>query len=64
MLGEKFKWRPHENESTNARHRGGATHPLELFVMDNYQAGEIRSTKNLSGGESGIIGAGCQGRGT
>ncbi len=29
--------------------------PLELKVMDNYQAGEIRSTKNLSGGESFIV---------
>lgn len=29
--------------------------PLELNVMDNYQAGEIRSTKNLSGGESFIV---------
>ena len=29
--------------------------PLELNVIDNYQAGEIRSTKNLSGGESFII---------
>lgn len=28
--------------------------PLELNVIDNYQAGEIRSTKNLSGGESFI----------
>ncbi|MBT8340276.1 MAG: AAA family ATPase [Desulfatitalea sp.] len=28
--------------------------PLELDVVDNYQAGEIRSTKNLSGGESFI----------
>ncbi len=26
--------------------------PLELNVIDNYQAGEIRSTRNLSGGES------------
>ena len=26
--------------------------PLELNVVDNYQAGEIRTTKNLSGGES------------
>ena len=25
--------------------------PLSLNIMDNYQAGEIRSTKNLSGGE-------------
>ncbi|WP_269845033.1 SbcC/MukB-like Walker B domain-containing protein, partial [Wohlfahrtiimonas populi] len=29
--------------------------PLKLNVMDNYQAGEERSTKNLSGGESFII---------
>ncbi|MDR1890457.1 MAG: AAA family ATPase [Zoogloeaceae bacterium] len=29
--------------------------PLELGVIDNYQAGEIRSTRNLSGGESFII---------
>lgn len=28
---------------------------LELSVMDNYQAGEIRSSKNLSGGESFIV---------
>jgi len=30
-------------------------HPLELNVIDNYQAGVIRSTKNLSGGESFIV---------
>lgn len=29
--------------------------PLELNVVDNDQAGEIRSTKNLSGGESFIV---------
>lgn len=29
--------------------------PLELQVIDNYQAGEMRSTKNLSGGESFIV---------
>lgn len=29
--------------------------PLELNVVDDYQAGEIRSTKNLSGGESFIV---------
>lgn len=28
---------------------------LELSVIDNYQAGEIRSAKNLSGGESFIV---------
>ncbi len=29
--------------------------PLELNVIDNYQAGENRSTRNLSGGESFIV---------
>ncbi len=29
--------------------------PLELNVIDTYQAGEVRSTKNLSGGESFIV---------
>ena len=29
--------------------------PLELNVIDAYQAGELRSTKNLSGGEAFII---------
>ncbi|NCB39314.1 MAG: chromosome segregation protein SMC [Erysipelotrichia bacterium] len=28
---------------------------LELRIIDNYQAGEVRSTKNLSGGESFIV---------
>lgn len=28
---------------------------LDLNVVDNYQAGEVRSTKNLSGGESFIV---------
>lgn len=32
-----------------------AENPLELTVIDNYQGGEIRSTKNLSGGEGFII---------
>jgi exonuclease SbcC len=31
------------------------TTPLDLNVVDNYQAGETRSTKNLSGGESFIV---------
>ncbi len=31
------------------------TRPLDLNVIDNYQAGEIRSTKNLSGGESFLV---------
>ena len=29
--------------------------PLELNVVDTYQAGEIRSTRNLSGGESFLV---------
>ncbi|SLM31861.1 SMC domain protein [Desulfamplus magnetovallimortis] len=29
--------------------------PLELNVIDNYQAGEVRSSRNLSGGESFIV---------
>ena len=29
--------------------------PMELNIVDQYQAGEIRSTKNLSGGESFIV---------
>ncbi len=29
--------------------------PLELNVVDNFQAGEIRSARNLSGGESFIV---------
>ena len=29
--------------------------PLELNVADHYQAGQVRSTKNLSGGESFIV---------
>ncbi len=32
-----------------------AARPLELNVIDNYQAGTIRTTKNLSGGESFIV---------
>lgn len=33
----------------------GSKNPLELEVIDNYQAGVIRSTKNLSGGESFLV---------
>lgn len=32
-----------------------AAHPLALDVIDTWQAGEVRSTKNLSGGESFIV---------
>jgi len=30
-------------------------HPLDLNVIDTYQADEVRSTKNLSGGESFLV---------
>jgi exonuclease SbcC len=30
-------------------------HALSLKVIDNYQAGEVRSVKNLSGGESFVV---------
>ncbi len=30
-------------------------HPLELNVMDNYRGGDVRTTKNLSGGESFLV---------
>jgi len=29
--------------------------PLDLDIMDNYQAGEVRTTKNLSGGERFLV---------
>ena len=33
MIREKFKWRPHKNESTDAQHRGGVTRSSEeVFV--------------------------------
>jgi len=31
------------------------SNPLELNVIDNYQGGEIRSSRNLSGGESFLV---------
>jgi len=35
MLREKFKWRPHENESTDAKHRGGSSRSsVEGSVME------------------------------
>ena len=42
MLREKFKWRSHENESTDARHRGGATRSSdEVSVMEMERRGCI-----------------------
>ena len=35
MLREKFKWRPHKNESTDAEHRGGTVRSSgEASVME------------------------------
>ncbi len=34
MIREKFKWRSHENDSTEAEHRGGSLRSSdEVFVM-------------------------------
>jgi len=42
MLREKFKWRPHKNESTDAKHRGGATRISdEVSVMEMERRGCI-----------------------
>ena len=42
MLREKFKWRPHENESTDAKHGGGATRSSdEVSVMEMERRGSI-----------------------
>lgn len=32
-----------------------STHPLNINIIDNYRAGDIRSTQNLSGGESFLV---------
>lgn len=37
------------------RDTGNAAKPLELAIMDNYQAGIIRPVSNLSGGESFLV---------
>ncbi len=42
MLREKSKWRPHEDQSTEAEHRGGVTRSsLEVLVMGAEQRGRI-----------------------
>ena len=48
MLREKFKWRPHKNESTDARHRGGATSSSdEVYVMGMERRGCIDKLYDL-----------------
>ena len=40
MLREKSKWRPHEGESTDAKHRGGPTRSsVEISVMEAERRG-------------------------
>jgi len=35
MIREKFKWRTHKNESTDAEHRGGPTRSnVEVSVIE------------------------------
>jgi hypothetical protein len=42
MIREKFKWRPRENESTEAEHRDGATRSSdEDSVMESERRGSI-----------------------
>jgi len=42
MIREKFKWRPHKNESTEARHGGGTTRSsAEVSVMGMERRGCI-----------------------
>jgi len=47
MLREKFKWRSHENESTDARHRGGSSCISdEVSVMEMERRGWVSSKKD------------------
>jgi RNA-directed DNA polymerase len=48
MLREKFKWRPHENQSINAQHGGGTTRSSdEAPVMGVERRGRIISVMNV-----------------
>jgi len=42
MLREKFKWKPHKNESTDAEHSGGLPSMSdEVSVMETEQRGRV-----------------------
>ncbi len=42
MLREKFKWKTHKNESTDAEHSGGPTRSSdEVSVMEVEQRGRV-----------------------
>jgi RNA-directed DNA polymerase len=44
MIREKFKWRPHKNESTDAEHSGGPPCTSdEVSVMGTEQRGRVIS---------------------
>jgi hypothetical protein len=48
MLREKFKWRSHENESTDAKHRGGSSCiSVEGSVMGLERRGWVSSRKEM-----------------
>jgi len=49
MLRKKFKWRSHENESTDARHRGGSScSSVEGPVMGLSEGDEPARSKRWS----------------
>jgi len=46
MLREKFKWKPHKNESTDAEHSGGLPSMSdEVSVMETEQSGRVTQQK-------------------
>ena len=55
MLREKFKWRPHKNESTDAGHGGGPTRSsVEVPVMGIERRGCLSSEKVIANRETGM----------
>jgi hypothetical protein len=48
MLREKSKWKPHEDESTNAERSGGPTRSsVEIFVLEMERRGWLIRLYNL-----------------
>ena len=73
MAREKFKWRSHKNESTDARHRGGTTRISDkvsvmgmerrgwiiwLYCLVNQQWKELGDKARFAGNGDGMIRAG------
>jgi len=49
MLREKSKWKPHEDESTDAEHSGGPTRSsVEISVMEMERRGWLIRLYNLA----------------